>query len=166
MADDIKHTLDEREATHGSFMRVSEIAQQIKSALSPDKCAHRMTAIQCEAIDMIVSKLARIVCGNPNERDHWHDIAGYATLVERSIPVPPKLLASRTCATCKFGPTTLQCANTITCRAELDGFSGWRKPASAEVKCPACGSVVGPGGIMYADSAGRKVGCGACGGRA
>lgn len=97
MADDINNTLDEREATHGDFSRVADISQQIKSALSPANCAYRMTAVQCEAIDMIASKLARIVCGNPNERDHWHDIAGYATLVERSIPVPPSPLDRPKC---------------------------------------------------------------------
>jgi hypothetical protein len=39
--------------------------------------------MQREALDMILHKIARIVNGNPNETDHWHDIAGYATLVEQ-----------------------------------------------------------------------------------
>ena len=29
---------------------------------------------------MISTKLARIASGNPNELDHWKDIAGYADL--------------------------------------------------------------------------------------
>ena len=36
---------------------------------------------QAEAIDMIFSKLARILNGDPNYADNWIDIAGYATLV-------------------------------------------------------------------------------------
>ena len=36
---------------------------------------------QIEALDMIASKIARVVNGNPNHIDSWIDIAGYATLV-------------------------------------------------------------------------------------
>jgi hypothetical protein len=36
---------------------------------------------QWEALEMIVHKMGRIVNGNPDEVDHWVDIAGYATLV-------------------------------------------------------------------------------------
>jgi hypothetical protein len=39
---------------------------------------------QAEALDMIASKLSRIMC-NPNHKDSWHDIAGYATLVEETL---------------------------------------------------------------------------------
>jgi hypothetical protein len=36
-----------------------------------------------ESVDMICHKIARIVNGGqPQEIDHWHDIAGYAKLVE------------------------------------------------------------------------------------
>jgi hypothetical protein len=36
-----------------------------------------------ESVDMICHKIARIVNGgHPQELDHWHDIAGYAKLVE------------------------------------------------------------------------------------
>jgi hypothetical protein len=30
-------------------------------------------------------KMSRILCGNPNEPDHWRDIAGYATLIENIL---------------------------------------------------------------------------------
>ena len=40
---------------------------------------HRM------AMYMIASKMARIVNGDPNYIDNWHDIAGYATLVEQEL---------------------------------------------------------------------------------
>jgi hypothetical protein len=36
---------------------------------------------QIEALEMIFSKLARILNGDPNYADSWIDIAGYATLV-------------------------------------------------------------------------------------
>lgn len=36
---------------------------------------------QKEALEMIASKIARILNGNTNNEDSWRDIAGYATLV-------------------------------------------------------------------------------------
>lgn len=45
----------------------------------------RLSPSQSFAVRMIVGKLARIVCGNQNEPDHWHDIAGYARLVEDEL---------------------------------------------------------------------------------
>ncbi len=32
---------------------------------------------------MICLKISRIVTGDPEHPDNWHDIAGYATLAER-----------------------------------------------------------------------------------
>jgi hypothetical protein len=40
---------------------------------------------QREALDMIQHKIGRILAGNPNHHDHWHDIAGYATLVANEL---------------------------------------------------------------------------------
>lgn len=36
---------------------------------------------QREALEMIAHKIARILNGDPNYADSWHDVAGYATLV-------------------------------------------------------------------------------------
>ena len=44
-----------------------------------------LTARQAEALEMIAHKIARILNGNPNYADHWADIAGYATLVQREL---------------------------------------------------------------------------------
>jgi len=34
-----------------------------------------------ESLDLICTKLSRIVTGDCNHQDHWLDIAGYATLI-------------------------------------------------------------------------------------
>lgn len=76
----IQKTLKERQKTHGNFQTHAAISQELKAvlwkhdfqALAPD---------QCEALEMICHKMARILNGNPDTHDHWHDIAGYATLV-------------------------------------------------------------------------------------
>lgn len=73
--------LNEREKTHGRFEEVAYTARTIRYAMTRDG----MSAVQEEALGMIASKLARIACGNPQEIDHWRDIAGYAELVVRDL---------------------------------------------------------------------------------
>ena len=38
-----------------------------------------------EALDLIASKIGRMLSGNLNYIDNWHDIAGYATLIENRL---------------------------------------------------------------------------------
>ena len=82
---DLNKTLEERAKTHGSFKDHSEISQNIKFIISSSKNYEVLASFQKEALDMIAHKMARILQGNPHEKDHWHDIAGYATLAEREI---------------------------------------------------------------------------------
>jgi hypothetical protein len=78
--------LPERQRTHGDFDRVSECAQRLKEFWRAHPSWSRMTPSQKEGIEMIEHKLCRILCGDPNFRDHWQDIAGYAMRVwKRSI---------------------------------------------------------------------------------
>lgn len=83
MTQDITSTLQERGARYGRFTGHAEITQALKRiigealvvrgrSLSPD---------QQEALDMIAHKIGRIVNGDPDYSDSWHDIAGYAQLV-------------------------------------------------------------------------------------
>jgi hypothetical protein len=44
-----------------------------------------LDADQIEALEMICHKIARVLNGDPNHHDHWHDIAGYATLVANRL---------------------------------------------------------------------------------
>jgi len=39
-----------------------------------------MECYKYEALEMICLKMARLVCGDSNNRDSWHDIEGYARL--------------------------------------------------------------------------------------
>ena len=72
--------LDERATTYGSSVDVAGFAQEMKNAIR--MCNNsELDDDQIEALDMIASKIARIVNGDPNYVDSWTDIAGYATLV-------------------------------------------------------------------------------------
>jgi len=82
---DIKDVLEDRAKTHGDFVEVSWFAQALKDAMREDGGHNKLTSWQCEALDMIASKIARILAGNAHEPDHWLDIEGYARLARERI---------------------------------------------------------------------------------
>lgn len=87
---DIKDVLEERANTHGDFGQVSVIAQRLKDEMRGGGFGgypgySELTSWQCEALDMIASKIARILAGNADEPDHWLDIEGYARLARERI---------------------------------------------------------------------------------
>lgn len=73
--------LNERGRTHGAYNDTARIAQELKRILrkSPDYAT--LPDVQRESLDMICTKIARVLCGDYACEDHWKDIAGYATLV-------------------------------------------------------------------------------------
>lgn len=77
----IEDTLAERFVEYGRFADVADIAQDIKDVYYHSNSYGKLDSIQREALDMIASKIARILNGNPHNYDSWHDIAGYAELV-------------------------------------------------------------------------------------
>ena len=79
---DVKKILSEREKTHGSFADVAAMSQQIKVAMSMSKNWLVLNVAQREALEYIAMKIARILSGDRNFRDHWEDIGGYAKLGE------------------------------------------------------------------------------------
>ena len=80
--------LNEREKTHGQYATTAAMSQKLKTAMMLSKNWNRLTEPQAEAIEMIAAKLARILSGDPNFRDHWDDIAGYAQLASLAAPSP------------------------------------------------------------------------------
>ena len=83
----IEATLAERQAQYGCFEDVARTTGKIMEALSEVRVnglndlpyPHRM------ALYMIASKMARIVNGDFNSIDGWHDISGYSKLIEKLI---------------------------------------------------------------------------------
>ena len=76
--------IDQREQTHGDYAVTASLAREFKSVVEREAVA-KLTAVQRESLDLICTKIARILSGNANDADHWRDIAGYARLVEREI---------------------------------------------------------------------------------
>jgi len=78
-------TLEERGNRYGEFSDVAATTQNIKSVMHNGVSCEALTPVQWEALSMIASKIARIVNGDPDYADNWHDIAGYARLVEKEL---------------------------------------------------------------------------------
>jgi len=79
--DKIEAILKTRDDTHGDYNDTAAAAQKVKDILRSYPNWSRLDAPKREAIDLIATKLGRIIAGNFNFADHWNDIAGYAKLV-------------------------------------------------------------------------------------
>lgn len=76
----IENVLSER-SVYGSYSDKAEFIQLVKMLLRGTPSWDNQTASQKESLDMIISKIGRIVYGDTTYRDNWIDIVGYATLV-------------------------------------------------------------------------------------
>ncbi len=77
-------TLSQRQSQYGCYEDVAHVTQQILSALRIGNY-DELPAPMKESLHMIASKMARIVNGDPEYLDNWHDIGGYAKLIEKLI---------------------------------------------------------------------------------
>ncbi|HLJ63402.1 MAG TPA: hypothetical protein VKT70_04800 [Stellaceae bacterium] len=73
---------EERKKTHGDWPVTARATIRLKLALRENlkEAGTQLSAVQLEALDMILAKIARIVSGDPNFVDHWRDVSGYAQL--------------------------------------------------------------------------------------
>lgn len=76
-------TLTERGKRYGTFTGHAEISQQLKAVMRSYEAKRGcdLSPDQREALEMIAHKIARVLNGDPDYADSWHDIAGYAQLV-------------------------------------------------------------------------------------
>ena len=83
----VEDTLTERGKNYGDFTDNAQISQSIKNIvhLYVDKHPVAIENYMLEAMDLIATKIGRLLSGNPYHVDGWHDIAGYATLVEQRL---------------------------------------------------------------------------------
>jgi hypothetical protein len=76
----VENILTERQNTHGDYKEVAEMAQLFRKLMRKTVGWTDMNDAQREALDSMATKLGRLGSGNPHFRDHWDDLAGYATL--------------------------------------------------------------------------------------
>lgn len=82
----VEDTLKERGSRYGDFSVHAEIAQDVQDAMRRNPRWGRLSSIQKQALTVIADKIARVISGDPNYADNWHDIQGYARLVEERLP--------------------------------------------------------------------------------
>jgi hypothetical protein len=80
---DIEKLLSEREKQHGDYKDVSRISQSLKEVFRSGPNWEKLPDMQKESLELIASKIARILSGDSGVRDHWDDIGGYAGLGSR-----------------------------------------------------------------------------------
>lgn len=75
-------TLAERGSRYGKFTGHARITQTLKDVLRDHPGWDKLDHDHKEALEMIMHKIGRIMNGDPNYADSWHDIAGYSKLVD------------------------------------------------------------------------------------
>lgn len=81
----IDETLAQRGAKYGAFTEHARITQNIKRAMADSPNWDTIADPQKEALEMVAHKIGRILNGDPNFHDSWHDIVGYVTLVANEL---------------------------------------------------------------------------------
>lgn len=97
----IEKTLAERGGRYGDFSDHAKIAQDLQKVMHNARRASPVVGhpdafkvgswevlsdVQRQALTVIADKIARILSGDPNYSDNWHDIQGYAKLAEDRLP--------------------------------------------------------------------------------
>lgn len=77
--------LAEREKTHGNYEETARISQAIKSAMNTSDGWPALESDMKESLELIATKIGRIISGDRESKEHWEDISGYAILVSRRI---------------------------------------------------------------------------------
>lgn len=81
----IENTLAERETRYGSFDEHARITQAIKRAMVDSRNWAALSDSMKESLEMVAHKIGRILNGDPNYHDSWHDIIGYTKLVADTL---------------------------------------------------------------------------------
>lgn len=72
--------ISERATTHGEFNKTARRAVCLQNYCKNELTGDGLAYVQQHALDMILTKVARIISGDADHADHWRDIAGYALL--------------------------------------------------------------------------------------
>ena len=83
MGTETETTLTERGKIYGDYHELANIAQSLKEVMhNTDGWKNRLSHTHMEALDLIATKIARILNGDPYHEDNWLDLSGYSTLAK------------------------------------------------------------------------------------
>lgn len=92
---DVSKTLEERGARYGQFIEHATIAQGLQEVLHEAPNWYRLQPDVRQMMCVICDKMARILNGDPDYTDNYHDIQGYAKLVEDRLLAAEKANGAR-----------------------------------------------------------------------
>jgi len=78
----VANTLAERGSRYGEFKDHAKIAQGLQDTMRAAPRWILLDQDMKQALSVIADKIARILNGDPFYGDNWHDIQGYAKLIE------------------------------------------------------------------------------------
>lgn len=81
----IDNTISERAKTHGEYGVQSQFCQGMKYHMRTGENWSALSDDKKESLEMIAVKISRILHGSPEHKDSWHDIGGYARLIEETL---------------------------------------------------------------------------------
>ena len=76
------NTIKDRQPVYGDFTTQAGIVQVLKTFMRDTLGWEELSSDKKEALEMIATKIGRVLNGDANHKDSWHDIAGYAMLAE------------------------------------------------------------------------------------
>jgi hypothetical protein len=84
---DLNSTLKHRGERYGDFVGHATVTMRLKRVVGDELAVRGKTLAddQQEALDMVFHKIGRIINGDADYDDSWHDIAGYAQLVAERL---------------------------------------------------------------------------------
>lgn len=89
----VEKTLAARGELYGEFTSHARITQDIKRAMVNSPRWGALQDDQKEALEMVAHKIGRILNGDCNYVDSWHDVIGYTRLVEMRLEAQAQTVA-------------------------------------------------------------------------
>ena len=81
----ITEILQQRGNRYGDFCEHAAITQRLKDVMRNSPNWQKLSPAAKESLEMIQHKIGRILNGDPNYKDSWTDVIGYAKLVEQEL---------------------------------------------------------------------------------
>jgi hypothetical protein len=81
----IMTVVEDRGSEYGDFRSMAVITQRLERVVQDANSYANLSDMHKESLHMIFHKIARIVNGNPNNKDSWLDIEGYARIVRTRL---------------------------------------------------------------------------------
>lgn len=82
---DLAATTTERKSRYGDVSDEAEVTDALLDVLERRPGWKTLRPLHRHALRMIAAKMSRIVNGDPEYGDNWHDIAGYSTITEERL---------------------------------------------------------------------------------